>query len=262
MKKYFTLIELLVSVPAIAAPRMRGATARVARFTLIELLVVIAIIAILAALLLPSLSLAKNQAIKTLCASNLRQVGQTFHSYAGDWDGWSPPEKYQGDNYYWTRILVDNGYMQGTWAGYAGYDNPTNKGWARTGILVCPAVERSHTSFWVNGGSYGVNHSHIGFDLGKAIKFGKKRSALLLIGESRDRYYSKVLSQGDNIRPCSFSCPCSDWTNYVGWNNSISPARHPFTSSNVCFIDGHVDSYSWLEAKGNINDMFGHIDPK
>jgi prepilin-type N-terminal cleavage/methylation domain-containing protein/prepilin-type processing-associated H-X9-DG protein len=55
-------------------------------FTLAELLVVLAVLAILAGLLLPVLSRTREQACRTGCLSNLRQIAQAHLVYVQDWD--------------------------------------------------------------------------------------------------------------------------------------------------------------------------------
>src|SRR5665213_4610590 len=74
----------------------------VGAFTLIELLVVIAIIAILAAMLLPALSAAKQKSWTTSCNSNLHQIGLGMRMFADDNNEFYPES---GGDIYWLSLI-------------------------------------------------------------------------------------------------------------------------------------------------------------
>jgi len=107
-------------------------------FTLIELLVVIAIIAILAAILFPVFSRAREAARRASCTSNLRQIGSAFALYTQDYDDRLPDRRD-------LKTALPGGYRP--WTGWPPSD--PRGGWAvvvlepytrNNGLWNCPSA--------------------------------------------------------------------------------------------------------------------------
>ena len=134
-------------------------------FTLIELLVVIAIIAILAAILFPVFAQAREQARKTACLSNCRQIGLGHTMYTQDYDemytpyfsGYDPKTgTYNPPSWYWPQLVTP--YIQkANGNGNGGQATITDL----SGVFRCPDApyDAATAKAWGYGNitSYGIS---------------------------------------------------------------------------------------------------------
>ena len=190
-------------------------------FTLVELLVVVAVIAILMGLLLPALNTAKETARRSVCASNLHQLGQWFQCYSDDFNEcvvWIPPT---GGSWVYTMC---NSYPDAFYGKYLWSANNGRKIWH------CPSEKLNGVSDSnANGASdFGVN-SHFSTSPAGASTF---KINAVAPAPSRKFYLADIGLLA--ARPTLYPIYLDRW---------LYSARHHL-SSNLLFFDWHVESRS------------------
>jgi len=234
---------------------MRARSSRKGGFTLVELLVVIAIIAVLAAILFPVFSRAREKARQAACQSNLKQLTLAFLMYAQDWDETFPPAYYFADG--WTRQFSwDFSFDWSSWPAKVGEGLITP--YTKNGqINQCPSFKGVETWGWPYTG-YAYNTSYIGATPEDFAWGGCKRPRPASIGEIEEPVGTVLLADSAycyNGQPAGNNYLRAPSDGVYAWIGPNVHFRHN-GAANVAFCDGHVKAVARkFNQSGNCADL-------
>ena len=204
-------------------------------FTLIELLVVIAIIAILSSLLLPSLKGARDQAKRTICACNLKQLGLIYFSYADEYDSYVLPRYCEGK----TLDQAFHGQLIGIQLGMS----VTKAGVAPLGadVRFCPVFwneDTDHTLVSANADRYRTSYlANIQQQYFPSLSSGNGPRGAKLYAAEADKSALLVDAEPNNDGVYCVEKWGSFW---LGGSVQATTGIHPGKTVNVLHRDGHV----------------------
>jgi len=215
-------------------------------FTLIELLVVIAIISILAAILFPVFARARENARRTSCLSNLKQIGLGMMMYVQDYDEIYPPRLtgWQG-----TPPGGDWGNSANTYWYWPQMMYPYTKNMQ---VFVCPSKSGLSEGKNVLNQNYGVNY-YLFNAASSVVPIASVQSASSIYALMDSGSWSITAGQAHTYQADPFYLPGmgtsgGDCTGASAYSSAASTdcqtGRH-FNGVNVAFADGHV---KWLKS--------------
>lgn len=214
---------------------------RRAGFSLVELLIVIAILSLLMGILMPALSMARYQANRIACASNLHQIGVAIHLYAHDYHDTIPfgpaGRPVTGSNFYTTTgnvtslLSLEDGAPVGL------------------GLLLKDYLAHQDTSLFCPGADQPSEAREQLARVGTSqaqCDFYYRHASVDLISGTPKKYYIRLSNLGRNSNGKPVSALVSD-VQFLAHESLAAfqvktRTSHRRLSSNVLFAEGHVNN--------------------